>query len=131
MMLMCLYLLYKLVCIDEYWRVLGNAVDINGQFKIHATSNDKFKVQQVNGSALYDALELTFNPIDTTSILNIIYIDILSSVASKASASNEYTKYLIYKYIYIYIYIYIMMILFMIMIWIIKLLRVILIWRLI
>ena len=125
MMLMCLYLLYKLVCIDEYSRVLGNAVDINGQFKIHATSNDKFKVQQVNGSALYDALELTFNPIDTTSILNIIYIDILSSVASKASASNEYTKYLIY------IYIYIMMILFMIMIWIIKLLRVILIWRLI
>ena len=99
MMLMCSYLVYKLVCIDEYRRVTVNAVDINGQVKRHATSNDKFKVQQVNGSALYDALELTFNPIDTTSILKINYIDILSSVASKASAPNVYTKYSIYIYI--------------------------------
>ena len=59
---MCFYLFYKLVFIDEYRRVLVNAVDINGQFNIHATSNDKSKVQQVSGSALYDDLELTLNP---------------------------------------------------------------------
>ena len=48
--------------------------------------------KKVNGSALYDALELTLNSIDTTNIMNINNIGILSSVSSKASASNVYTK---------------------------------------
>ena len=60
-------------------------------FHINDTSNDMFKLQK-NGSALYDALELTLNSIDNTNIMNINNIGILSSVSSKASASNVYTK---------------------------------------
>ena len=39
-------------------RVLKNAVDINGKFKINATTNDILKIQRVDGSTLYDALAL-------------------------------------------------------------------------
>ena len=38
-------------------RVLTNAVDINGKFKITGVSNDILKIQKVDGSTLYDALE--------------------------------------------------------------------------
>ena len=39
-------------------RVLINAVDINGKLKTNATSNHILKIQRVDGSLLYDALEL-------------------------------------------------------------------------
>ena len=45
-------------------RVLINAVDIQGKFKINAISNDILKIQKVDGSTLYDALELSFNSVD-------------------------------------------------------------------
>ena len=50
------------------------------------------KVQTVDGSTLYDSLELSFNTIDQTSILNITNIDILASLASTIPSSNVYTK---------------------------------------
>ena len=39
-------------------RGLSNAVDSNGNFTVTATSNDILKIQRVDGSLLYDALEL-------------------------------------------------------------------------
>ena len=39
-----------------YRRFLVNAVDINGKFKIDATSSDILKIQRVGGSLVYDAL---------------------------------------------------------------------------
>ena len=50
-------------------RVLANAVDINGKFKINHTSNDILNIQRDDGSLLYDAIELSFNIADKTSIL--------------------------------------------------------------
>jgi hypothetical protein len=44
------------------------------------------------GLTPYDALDLSFNTEDKTSILSVNNIDILSYLASKASASNVYTK---------------------------------------
>ena len=73
-------------------RVLIHAVDINGTFKIHATTNDMLRIKKVDGSTLYDSLELSFNTIDKLSILKFNSIDILASVNLKASASNAYTK---------------------------------------
>ena len=64
-MVMCLYILQA--GIDR--RVLSNAVDINGKCKLHAVSNDILKTKKVDGSTVDDALELTFNPVDHTSIL--------------------------------------------------------------
>ena len=52
-------------------RVLTNAVDINGKFKITGVSNDILKIQKVDGSTLYDALELSFNSVDKTSISKV------------------------------------------------------------
>ena len=37
-------------------RVLINAVDNNGRFKINAATNDVLKIQKVDGSTLYDSL---------------------------------------------------------------------------
>ena len=50
-------------------RGLSNAVDSNGNFTVTATSNDILKIQRVDGSLLYDAVELSFNLADKTSIL--------------------------------------------------------------
>ena len=61
-------------------------------FKINATSNDILKIQRVDGSLLYDALELSFNMIDKTSILKANNVDMLGTLNLKASASNVYTK---------------------------------------
>ena len=58
-----------------YRRVLINAVDITGQFKINATAHDILQIQKNDDSTLYDALELSFNIVDKTNILkNIIII---------------------------------------------------------
>ena len=77
--------------------MLINAVDINGNFKLHATLNDILKVQKVDGSTLYDSLELSFNTVDKTIILKVINIDILESLNLKASASTVYTKEELYN----------------------------------
>ena len=60
-------------------RVLIHAVDINGKFKLNATSNDILKIQKVDGSTLYDSLELSFNTVDKTSISKGNNVDILAS----------------------------------------------------
>ena len=73
-------------------RVLINTVDINGKFKLNATTNDILKIQKVEGALLYDALELSFNMIDKINILKLNNVDILSTLNLKASASNVYTK---------------------------------------
>ena len=49
-------------------RALVNAVDINGKFNINAISNEILKFQRVDGSLLYNALELWFHMADHTSI---------------------------------------------------------------
>ena len=51
-----------------------------------------WKVEKVDASAVYDALELSFNTVDKTSILKIKNVDILASLNLKASASNVYVK---------------------------------------
>ena len=73
-------------------RVLINAVDINGNFKINAASNAILKIQRVGGSLVYDALELSLNMADNTSILRINNIHILESLNLRAFASNVFTK---------------------------------------
>ena len=50
------------------------------------------KIQRVDGSLVYDALELSFNMYDKTSILEINNVDSLGSLNLKATASNVYTK---------------------------------------
>ena len=68
--------------------VLLNAVDINGKFKLKSVLNYILKVQKVDVSTLYDALELQFNSIDKTSILKHNNVDILQSINTKA-VSND------------------------------------------
>ena len=75
---------------------------MNGKFKINATSNDISKIQKVDGSTFYDALELSFNMVDKTSILKTNNVDILESLKLKASASNVYTTQDIYNNCIIY-----------------------------
>ena len=70
----------------------SNVVDIDGRFKINRVSNDIFKIQKVDGSILYDALELSFNSIAKTSILNNNNIDIVASINTKAVSSDVYIK---------------------------------------
>ena len=45
-------------------RVLIHTADINGKFKINATTNDILKIQKVDGSTIYDSVEISFNIID-------------------------------------------------------------------
>ena len=71
-------------------RVSTNAVDINGKFKINATSNDILKIQKVDGTTLYDAFELSFNNVDKTSILNINNVNILEAINN--NVSNTYSR---------------------------------------
>ena len=59
-----------------------------------------------DGSTLYDAIELTINPVDKTIKLNINTIDTLEQLDNSVP-SNVYCKTDIYIYIYIYIYMYI------------------------
>ena len=49
-------------------RVLRHDVDINGKCKLNGVSDDILKIQKVDASTLYDALELSFNSIDKASI---------------------------------------------------------------
>ena len=77
-------------------RVLINAVDINCKFKINATSNDILKIQKVDASTLYDALELSLNNVDKTSIWNHNNVNIIESLYLKAVASNVYNKSEVY-----------------------------------
>ena len=56
--------------------VLTNTVDTNGKFKINASATDIFKIQKVDGSILHDALQLSFNTVDTSSILKTNNVDI-------------------------------------------------------
>ena len=72
--------------------VLSNTVDSNGKFKITTSSDNNFKTQTNIGTTRYDALELSVNTIDKTSILTVTNLDILQSVASKALASTVYTQ---------------------------------------
>jgi hypothetical protein len=74
-------------------RVSKSVVNIDGKFKI-TTSEDNhiLKIQTIIGLTPYDALDLSFNTEGKTSILSVNNIDILASLASKASASNVYTK---------------------------------------
>ena len=73
-------------------RGLINAVDSNGKTQINATSNDILKIQRVDGSLLYDALDLSFNIADTTIISNINNIQNFESLNLRAVASNVFTK---------------------------------------
>ena len=72
--------------------VLLNAVDIKGKFKLKSVSNDILKLQKVDGSTVYDALELSFNSIDKTSILNNYNVDILQSINTKAVSNGVYNQ---------------------------------------
>ena len=72
-------------------RVSTNAVYINGNFKINATSNDILKIQKVDGTTLYDAFELSFNNVDKTRVLKTNNVNILE--AKKNNVSNTYSRY--------------------------------------
>ena len=61
-------------------RVLINAVDINGKFKINATTNDILKNQKVYGSTSYNSLDLSFNTVDKTAIFKVNVFSIRSFV---------------------------------------------------
>ena len=49
------------------------------------------KIQRVDGSTVYDALELSFNSNAKTSILKL-NIDILASITNKAVSNDVYNK---------------------------------------
>ena len=68
------------------------AVDIQSKFKIKATSDDILKIQKIDGSILHDTLEISFNPVDKTSILKFNNVDILDSISNKAVSNNVYNK---------------------------------------
>ena len=75
-----------------YRRFKTNAVDINGRFKLNATSNDNLKTQKVDGSSLYDALDSSFNAFGKTSMLKTNNVDILQSITHKASTNEVYNN---------------------------------------
>ena len=50
------------------------------------------RIQKVDVSTLYDALELSFNSVDQANIFKVEIIDILEFITNKALASNVYTK---------------------------------------
>ena len=86
---MCLLILQAGI----YRRVLINAVDVDGKFKINGVSNDIFKThKKVDGSILYDALDLSSSPVNKTSILKINNIDILAPLNFKTLVSYVYDK---------------------------------------
>ena len=65
-------------------RALINAVDINGRFKLTATSNAILKSQKVDGSTLYDSWQFSLNDVDDTISLKVRNIDIWASLNLKA-----------------------------------------------
>jgi hypothetical protein len=70
-------------------RVLNSVVNIEGKFKMTTSAdNNILKIQKVIGLTPYDALDLSCNTGDKTSILTISNIDILASLVS----TNVYTK---------------------------------------
>ena len=73
-------------------RVLINAVDMNGKFKLNGVSTDTLKIQKVDGSTFCDALELSLNSVDDTSILKNNNVDIVQSINNKAVSNDVYTK---------------------------------------
>ena len=75
-----------------YRRVLVNAVDSNGKCKINGLSNDMLKIQKVDGLALYDDLDLSFNSTDKAIILKLNDVDIVRSINHKAVSTDVYTK---------------------------------------
>ena len=74
-------------------RVLINAVDRNGKYKLNAITYDISKIQGVDGSTLYDDLELTFNTVDKTSMLELNHTDILQSINRKAAINDVSNKH--------------------------------------
>ena len=60
-----------------------NVVDIDGQIQINATTIDILKLQKVDGSTLYESLELSFDTVDKTSMFKISNVDILASLRVK------------------------------------------------
>ena len=71
--------------------MITNTVDISGQLNIHATTNHILKAQKVDGSIVYDSLELSFNTVDKVSILKTKNVDSLAYLNLKVVASNVYT----------------------------------------
>ena len=53
-----------------------NNVNVDGKFKIIATSGNVLHMQSVNGSFMYNVLALTFNPVDGTSIQKVNHVHI-------------------------------------------------------
>ena len=74
-----------------YRRVLVNAVDVNGKFKLNAVSSDALKIQRGDGILIYDAFELSFNNVDKPSISRINNVEILQSI-NNSVAVNVYSK---------------------------------------
>ena len=60
-----------------------NVVDIDGQIQINATTIDILKLQKVDGSTLYESLDLSFNTVDKTSMFKISNVDSLASLRVK------------------------------------------------
>ena len=60
--------------------------------KTNGVSSDRLKIQKIDGSALYDALELSFNSADKCSILKLNNVDILASINNKAVSNDVYTN---------------------------------------
>ena len=58
----------------------------------NAVSTDILNIQNVDGLILYDDLDLSFNLVDKTSVWTTNTIDILSFIASEASALTVYKK---------------------------------------
>ena len=73
-------------------RVQLNTVDVDGKFKINATSNDILKIQKIDGTTLYDSCELSFNLVDNTSILKTNNVNILQAINNNAVAVNGYSE---------------------------------------
>ena len=73
-------------------KVLSNAVDIHGKFTIHALSHAILKIQRVVGTTFYGSFELSFNPVDKTSILTVDNVDVLQAINNNGVAANVYSK---------------------------------------
>ena len=74
-------------------RVLSNTVDMKGNVKTNGVSTDILNTQKVDGSTLYDALELTFNTVDKTSVLKASSIDTSQPINNKAASNDVYNNH--------------------------------------
>ena len=57
-----------------------------------------WKVEKVDASAVYDALDLSFNTVDKTSKIKAEHVDIIASLNLKALYSCVYTKQYMYDF---------------------------------